>query len=372
MVSGGSLFNRVANAVKGADPKKVTEALPKPDDVMKAIKDVDPQKAASEALKRPEATKVTEVAKQVGAKVDITVKDPSGSESPPTTTTLPGQKAEETSRKVKETVEDTGLSKLLQGKGPKDLADALKVATPKKVVSVLQGTDAKKVAEAVSQDASKVASALQDTTPKDLAEALKSGNSTKSLGEATSAVKAAIDNRGTQKVVDAVQGADPKKLAGAVQDAASAVRGVGSETVAKTLQETSPQDVAQALHGASQGEVKDAIKHPSADRLKEAIAKISAVRGEPSKKQSEDGADEPSISTPSSSGWLLVVLLLLAAAVIGGWFAFRTLTRPKHVGSPILQEANGTDMTVMPGSWMGMGGARDFISQQPAPGFQRF
>lgn len=369
MVSGGSLFNRVANAVKGADPKKVTEALPKPDDVMKAIKDVDPQKAASEALKRPEATKVTEVAKQVGAKVDITVKDPSGSESPPTTTTLPGQKAEETSRKVKETVEDTGLSKLLQGKGPKDLADALKVATPKKVVSVLQGTDAKKVAEAVSQDASKVASALQDTTPKDLAEALKSGNSTKSLGEATSAVKAAIDNRGTQKVVEVVQGADPKKLAGAVQDAASAVTVAKTIAVAKTLQETSPQDVAQALHGASQGEVKDAIKHPSADRLSQALA---SLRGDSSKKQSEDGADEPSISTPSSSGWLLVVLLLLAAAVIGGWFAFRTLTRPKHVGSPILQEANGTDMTVMPGSWMGMGGARDFISQQPAPGFQRF
>jgi hypothetical protein len=375
------LFKKVSNAVAKADAKKVQEAISgaKTDDVVKKIKAADPQKAASEALsasssalKRPEAARAAEMLENAGAKVDITVKDPAG-ESGPTTTTTPKATAEETAKKVGNALEGGGLAKIFQGHGPKDIRDALKDATPKKVVDALQGTDAKKVTEAVSEDTKKVASALQDTTPKDIAEAAQSavkraGNSSSPISGAVESVQTAVEGGGAQKVVQAIQEADPKKLAGAVQEAAGAVREVGPENVAKKLEETSAGDVAGALKGASKTDVKDAIKNPSKDTLKKAL---SAIGGDPST-PSDAGSDEPGTPTASSTSWVFVVLLLLAASVVGGWFTFRRLTRPKRVGSPILQEPSGTDMTVMPGSWMGMGGARDFMSQQPAPGFQRF
>jgi hypothetical protein len=356
----------VVHAVKAANPNKIGQALAdaKPDEVMKdvtkAVKDVDPQKAASEALKSPEATRAAEALKDQVA--NVVAKD--SLTSPPTTTSPPKPTTEETGKKVGDALESTRLAKILKGKGVKDIADAIRGVTPKKVVEAVQSTDVKKVTETVAEDTTKIATALQDTVPKDIAQVLNGGMNASKTAEK---VKDALHESGASKVLDAVKGADASKLGDAVQavqEAAGAVREVGAGKVAKSLQDKSAGDLAGALNGAKKDAVQDVIKHPTKDKLEKALDAIGNDK--------EPGDDDSETSAPSSSSWPLMVLFFIAVATVCGWFSFRRLTRPTCVGSPILSEPNGTDMTVMPQSWMGMGGARDFMSHQPAPGFQRF
>lgn len=372
-VVGGNLFNKVAHVVKDAAPKGVENAFQdavkeaNPKEVEHTIKHMDPEKAASEALKRSEASKA---AGALGAKVAVTVEGPKGDEAPATTTSPPlpsaGPPKESVARNVEGALQGSGLAKMLRGQSHKALANVLKETTPKKVVDALNGAEAKKVSEVVGEDTGNLAHAVQDATPKDVVEALNGGaSSTGTLAGATDAFKG-----GAKEVGRAIQEAEPKQIASAAQGAAGAVQGVGPATLAKTLEETSPQHLAAAARGRSGREVVEAaLRHPTEQSLRQLLAAAVGARGAP------DGQDDTS-SPPTSFNWVLLMLLPIAASVLGGWFVFVRLTRPKHVGVPMLAEPNGTEVTpVMPaGSWAGMGGAsaRDFRSQQPAQSFQRF